>query len=413
MMNAEVSLHPSAVHLRCSEPTCGTTADMSERLLRCARCGDWLEVVLSPAPADPAALIDVWWRRRLSRDPRDASGVWRFREFLPAYPAEAIVTLQEGNTPLIDAPRSAALAGVRQLSFKHLGWNPTGSFKDAGMTVGVTQAKHVGAARVACASTGNTAASMAAYAARGGVAARAYLPKGAVSAAKLAQTLDYGAEIVEVDGNFDAALNRMLTGESRDEYVLNSVNPFRLEGQKTALFGMLEQLAWCPPDYVVLPGGNLGNVSAFGKGLQELVAAGLVTQPPRLIVVQAEGANPFVRLWRSGAAVLEPLADPQTAATAIRIGAPCSWKKALRALRFTNGTAVDVNEDEIANAKAAIGREGVGCEPASATTLAGVRKLTASGVIAPESTIVAILTGHVLKDPDFIIRRLAGDRHEH
>jgi threonine synthase len=410
-MNTDRFPSSGTVHLRCSEPACGATADVADGVLRCARCGELLEVVVAPAAADPAALRDLWWSRRLSHDPRDTSGVWRFREFLPPYPADAIVTLHEGNTPLIEAPRSAAMAGVRRLSFKHLGWNPTGSFKDAGMTVGVTQAKHGGATRVACASTGNTAASMAAYAARGGIAARAYLPKGAVSAAKLAQTFDYGAEVVEVDGNFDTALSRMLSGASRDEYFLNSINPFRLEGQKTALFGVLEQLGWRPPDFVVLPGGNLGNVSAFGKGLEELVAAGLLKQPPRLVVVQAEGANPFVRLWRSGGAALVPIEHPQTAATAIRIGAPCSWKKALRALRFTEGTAVDVSEDEIADAKAAIGREGIGCEPASATTLAAVRKLAAGGVMSRESSVVAILTGHVLKDPDFITRRLAGDRH--
>jgi threonine synthase len=254
---------------------------------------------------------------------------------------------------------------------------------------------------------------MAAYAARGGLPARAYLPKGAVAAPKLAQTLEYGAEVVDVDGNFDAALSQLLTDANRDDYFLNSVNPFRLEGQKTALFGLLEQLAWQPPDYIVLPGGNLGNVSAFGKGLEELLAAGLIARPPRLVVVQAAGANPFVRLWRSGAATLEPVEHPETAATAIRIGAPCSWKKALRALRQTGGTAVDVSEDEIADAKAAIGREGIGCEPASATTLAAVRQLTAAGVIGSESSVVAILTGHMLKDPDFITRRLAGDRHGH
>ena len=256
------------MHLRCSEPTCGATADVSEQVFRCARCGDWLEVVLSPAPADPAALIDLWWNRRLSRDPRDTSGVWRFREFLPAYPADTIVTLQEGNTPLIDAPRSAALAGVRRLSFKHLGWNPTGSFKDAGMTVGVTQAKHVGATRRGLrvdGQHGRVDGRLRRARRRRGASVSA---EGGGVAAKLAQTIDYGAEIVEVDGNFDVALSQMLTGESRDEYFLNSVNPFRLEGQKTALFGVLEQLAWRPPDYVVLPGGNLGNVSAFGKGLR-------------------------------------------------------------------------------------------------------------------------------------------------
>ena len=287
----------------------------------------------------------------------------------------------------------------------------SGSFGDAGMTAGVTQAKHVGATRVACASTGNTSASMAAYAARAGVAARAYLPRGAVAPPKLAQTLEYGAEVVEVDGNFDAALTQLLTGAGGDDYFLNSVNPFRLEGQKTALFGLLEQLAWKPPDYIVLPGGNLGNVSAFGKGLEEPFAAGLIRAP-----AAPDRRRPPGRIRSCGAVAVrrrrsKPVAQPETAATAIRIGAPCSWKKALRALRFTSGTAVDVGEDEIADAKAAIGREGIGCEPASATTLAAVRQLAAAGVIGRESSVVAILTGHMLKDPDFITRRHAGDRH--
>ena len=388
--------------LRCIEPSCGTTLDADDRRLQCPRCGDLLDVVVPRPSADPGALVDRWSERRRSNAPEDASGVWRFRELLPAFATGSIVTLGEGNTPLLEVPRRAAAVGVRRLWFKHLGWNPTGSFKDTGMTVGIAQALHVGARRVACASTGNTAASMAAYAGRAGIPARAYLPKGGVSRAKLAQAIDYGAEIVEVEGNFDAALQIVMSSTSTDEYFLNSVNPYRLEGQKTVMFELLDQLAWQPPDVVVVPGGNLGNVSAFGKGLAELAAAGLIRRPPRLVVVQAAGANPFARLWRSQAARLEPIADPQTAATAIRIGNPASWKKALRALTFTHGTATDVTEDEIARAKAAIGREGIGCEPASATTLAGLEKLVAGGELDRDATVVAILTGHVLKDPDFI-----------
>ena len=390
--------------LRCIEPACGATADVGHNPIACARCGGLLDVVVPPPDVDPAALKDAWSERQRSRAPRDRSGVWRFREFLPTYSGEP-VTLGEGNTPLLETPRSALAVGVRRLYFKHLGWNPTGSFKDCGMTVGMTEAVRCGARRVACASTGNTAASMAAYAARAGVAARAYLPAGAVSAAKLAQALDYGAEIVQVDGNFDDALKRVVAAQSQEEYFLNSLNPFRLEGQKTVMFELLDDLQWQPPDYVVVPGGNLGNVSAFGKAFQELVAAGLVTKVPRLVVVQAEGANPLARLWRTKAHTLEPIADPRTAATAIRIGNPASWKKALRALRFTDGLVTDVTEDAIASAKAAIGREGIGCEPASATTLAAIQKLAAAGQLDRGATVVAILTGHVLKDPDFIVRQ--------
>jgi threonine synthase len=394
----------SDVRLQCSDPACGATLDRRENPLRCPRCGGLLDVVVPAPSADPTTLRRAWSERRRSFDPIDQSGVWRFREFLPAYPAHQIVTLREGNTPLLDARHTPAASRLGRLFFKHLGWNPTGSFKDAGMTVGMTEAKSAGATRVACASTGNTAASMAAYAARAGLKARAYLPTGAVSAAKLAQALDYGAEVVDVPGNFDSALERLTSSGRSDEYFLNSLNPFRLEGQKTVMFELLADLDWQAPDYVVVPGGNLGNVSAFGKALQELVSAGYISKPPRLIVVQAEGANPFVRLWRSGAKTLEPIRDPQTAATAIRIGAPASWKKALRALRFTDGFALDVTEDAIAAAKAAIGREGIGCEPASATTLAAIEQLVADGRLDRNATVVAILTGHVLKDPDYIVR---------
>jgi threonine synthase len=399
---------PDLLHLRCANADCGEMLDAADRRLRCPRCGDLLDVVVPPPQMDAPALVERWSGRRRSRAAEDTSGVWRFREFLPAYPSDRIVTLGEGDTPLVEAPRRAAAAGVRRLWFKHLGWNPTGSFKDLGMTVGMTQAVHLGARRAACASTGNTAASMAAYAARAGLAARAYLPRGAVSPAKMAQAIDYGAEIVEVDGTFDDALARLTSQIGDDEYFLNSLNPYRLEGQKTAMFEVLDQLAWQPPDVIVVPGGNLGNVSAFGKGLAEIVAAGLIPAPPRLVVVQAAGANPFARLWRSGGPTLEPILLPHTAATAIRIGNPKSWKKALRALRLTNGLATDVTEDEIARAKAAIGREGIGCEPASATTLAGLEKLVAAGEIDRDATVVAILTGHVLKDPDYIVRAASG-----
>ncbi len=338
---------------------------------------------------------------------RDRSGVWRFREFLPdVYAPENIVTLQEGNVPVLPGSRSAGFGGLKTVHFKHLGWNPTGCFKDLGMTVGMTEAKHVGAKVVACASTGNTAASLAAYAARAGITARVYLPKGAVSLAKLAQSLEHGAEVVEIDGNFDNALAELLATASGELYFLNSISPFRVEGQKTVIFELLDQLDWRPPDFIVLPGGNLGNTAAFGKALEELKAAGLIEQVPRLVVVQAAGANPLARMWREGRSEIEPLENPTTAATAIRIGAPRSWKKAIRALRFTNGLALDVTDAEIAEAKSVIGRDGIGCEPASATTLAGIRKLVADGVMNKDASVVAILTGHLLKDPDYILKNL-------
>ncbi len=353
----------------------------------------------------------MWLQRRSSYAPLDASGVWRFREFLPGGYSE-IVTLAEGNTPLVRAQRTAEWAGLRGLNFKHLGWNPTGCFKDLGMTVGVTEARFIGAKAVGCASTGNTAASLAAYAARAGLTAKVYLPAGQVSQNKLAQALDFGAEIVHVEGSFDLALDQLLHTLDGSMYFLNSINPFRLEGQKMAMFEMLEQLEWRVPDYLIVPGGNLGNTSAFGKAFVELQAAGLTEKIPRFVVVQAEGANPFARMWRSGSVELEAVATPETVATAIRIGNPRSWKKAMRAVRNGNGMVMDVSDEEIAEAKAMIGRDGIGCEPASATTLAALRKLSAQGQIDRDAKVVAILTGHALKDTDFILRsrRLREDR---
>jgi threonine synthase len=301
-------------------------------------------------------------------------------------------------------------AGVEHLWFKHLGWNPTGSFKDLGMTAAVTEARRQGAKTVACASTGNTAASMAAYAARGDLRARVYLPRGGTSMAKLAQALDFGAEIHYVEGNFDDALRTLMAEEDPSIYFLNSINPFRIEGQKTAIFHLLDMMDWNAPDYIVVPGGNLGNSSAFGKAIQELAAFGLLPKVPRMVIVQARGSNALVRTVRAGGQELEVVADPQTMATAIRIGEPKSWKKALKAVRFTNGLVIDVDDDEIIAAKAVLGRDGIGSEPASATTLAGIRNLVASGTIAREARIVAFLTGHALKDTDAILRSV-GKQH--
>ncbi|HEY3128577.1 MAG TPA: threonine synthase [Acidobacteriota bacterium] len=392
------------MHLQCSNSGCLLCLDINDRALQCPHCGELLEIILGPTP-DADRLRQTFRDRHSSQEPIDRSGVWRFREFLPNfYARDLVVTLQEGNTPLLSAPRCATYAGLKRLLVKHLGWNPTGSFKDTGMTLGMTQAKYLGAARVACASTGNTAASMSAYAARAGIAARVYLPRGSISGAKLAQSLDYGAEIVEVEGNFDSTLERMLQLSEPEIYFLNSINPFRIEGQKTVIFELIEQLGWRSPDYIVLPGGNLGNAAAFGKALQELKAADLIDRVPRLVIVQAEGANPLVRAWQKGGDRLDPISEPQTAATAIRIGAPRSWKKAVRALRFTAGLCVDVSEEQIADAKAMIGQEGIGCEPASATTLAGIRKLISERLLDRDANVVAMLTGHVLKDPDYIVR---------
>ena len=402
----ESSQNRPATGLRCSEADCGPTVAREYRGHLCPTCGNLLQAIIDPGPVPAERLKEIWRERRASNNKLDSSGVWRFREFLPATSEEAVVTLFEGNVPLIPGLKTAAYAGVEHLWFKHLGWNPTGSFKDLGMTAAVTEARRQGARTVACASTGNTAASMAAYAARANLRARVYLPRGATSMAKLAQALDFGAEIQYVEGNFDDALRTLMAEPDPSIYFLNSINPFRIEGQKTAIFHLLDQMDWNAPDFIVVPGGNLGNSSAFGKAIQELSDFGLLPRVPRLVIVQARGSNALVRTVRAGGRDLQVVADPQTMATAIRIGEPKSWKKALRAVRFTNGMVIDVDDDEIMAAKAELGRDGIGSEPASATTLAGLRNLVADGTIPPHARVVAFLTGHALKDTDAILRSL-------
>jgi len=347
----------------------------------------------------------------MSNAPLDASGVWRFREMIPFLDDySCVVTLREGNTPLLDAPRAARYGGLDKLVFKHQGFNPSGSFKDNGMTCGVAQAVRLRMSRVACVSTGNTSASMAAYASAAGLNPIIFIPHGNISYGKLAQALEYGAKTFQVEANFDQilALVRMLA-ERLGIYLLNSINPFRIEGQKTIMVEMMDQRDWRPPDWIVLPGGNLGNISAFGKGLREMLELGLIPRLPRLAVIQAEGSAPFYELMRqSDKSSLAAVPHPETLATAIKIGDPVSWPKALHEVTTSGGVVEKVSEQEIADAKAVIGQCGVGCEPASAATLAGIRKLTAAGIIRADEDVVAVLTGNLLKDPDYIYRYHTG-----
>jgi threonine synthase len=392
-------------HLICFKQECRTRFAITEVLYNCPRCGGLLETVYEEPPGDPDALRRVFRERRMSNAPLDASGVWRYREMFPFIEDySAVVTLREGNTPLLDAPAAATYGGLDRLTFKHQGFNPTGSFKDNGMTCGVAQARRLGMRRVACVSTGNTSASMAAYAAAGGLDPLIFLPHGNVSLGKVAQALEYGAKTLEVEANFDEilALIRVLA-ERLGIYLLNSVNPFRIEGQKSIVIEMLDQRDWRAPDWIVLPGGNLGNTSAFGKGLRELHANGFIDRMPRLAVIQAEGSAPFYDFVRQGGE-FHAVTKPETLATAIRIGDPVSWPKALYEIRATNGVVERVTEQEIADAKATIGRAGIGCEPASAATLAGIRKLTAAGTMDRAADVVAVLTGHLLKDPEYVAK---------
>lgn len=381
--------------LACSE--CGTPAQAGE--LFCARCGGLLEFEAPKVTSSISELRIGFAQRTLSSQLRDRSGVWRFRELLPPVSDDAIVTLGENIVPLYMAPRGSRYAGVGNAAYLHLGMNPTASFKDAGMTAAVSAAKASGARIAACASTGNTAASMAAYCARAEMRALVLVPATGISEAKVAQTLDYGADVVAIDGDFDAALAAVRKLDPTRIAIVNSINPYRIEGQKCAAFVMLEQRGWHAPDWLVLPGGNLGNTTAFGKGFREAAALGLADRMPRIAVVQAAGAAPFYEAFRSGNELVPVHA--QTRATAIKIGAPASWKKALRVVRESKGTVIAVTDDEIADAKAIVGRDGVGCEPASAASLAGLRKLVREGVIAPDADVVMVLTGHMLKDTAF------------
>ncbi len=399
------SVAPQGAWQVCIDPACGARFEINERFYVCPGCGGLLDVTLESATdTGPDRLREVWTKRLASFEPNDRSGVWRYRELLPFAADAPIVTLAEGNTPLYDAPVAAAYCGLEALTLKHQGCNPTGSFKDTGMTTAVTQAVILGARTVVCASTGNTAASLAAYAARAKLQCAILVPRGQISHNKLAQSLDYGAAVLELDGNFDDAMRVIRElAEDASIYLVNSINPFRIEGQKTVAAELLHQRGWRVPDHVVVPGGNLGNSSAFGKGFKELKDLGLIDSLPQLSVVQAEGAAPFSALFGSEADVLTPIEHPQTLATAIKIGAPVSWKKALRAVLESDGRVLSVSEQEIADAKAIIGRDGVGCEPASATTVAGIRRLVANGFIGPNADVVAVLTGHILKDTDYAI----------
>ncbi len=400
--------------LRCSDPACGAEAGPLSHGYSCPVCGGLLEVAYRSWPERPGEWPSIWRERRGGLRPEDRSGVWRFRELLPFLDeGRSPVTLGEGGNPLVEAPQAAAHAGLQRLWLKHQGNNPTGSFKDLGMTTCVSQALAQGAGVVACASTGNTSSSMAAYAARAGLRAVLVVPAGGVSGAKLAQAIDFGAHRVEVEGGFDEALSLLrAVAQELGWYVVNSINPYRLEGQKTAAVELLEQLQWRPPDYLVVPGGNLGNVSALAKGLGELEGLGLLPRVPRLVVVQAQGANPFFRLWSEGGAQLTPLREPRTRATAIRIGNPANWPKAQRALEWSRGLCASVSDDEIAAAKRAIAEDGIGAEPASATTVAGLRQLLLAGAVEADAEVVALLTGHQLKDVDYVLEQNRGQGTE-
>ncbi len=372
---------------------CGRVFE-DDSLVRCPECGGLLEVTLRYDEID----VD-----RSTFESRGL-GVWTFRELLPV--DEEPVTMSEGGTGLHPCDRLAKEVGVSSLQVKNEGENPTGSFKDRGMTVGVTKARELGAEVVACASTGNTSASLAAYAARAGIRCVVLLPAGKVALGKLAQALFHGAEVIPVDGNFDDALS--VVKRLADEglvYILNSVNPFRLSGQRTIAYEICLQRGWDVPDAVVVPVGNAGNISAIWQGFLDLYELGLIEDLPRMYGVQAEGAKPVVEAIRSGAEDIEPDPEPETVATAIRIGDPVNAVKALRAIRCSGGWAVAVSDEEILAAQRELATtEGIFVEPASAASIAGLRKFVDMGEIGGDEDVVCVTTGHGLKDPEIVMK---------
>ncbi|HSJ64126.1 MAG TPA: threonine synthase [Gemmatimonadaceae bacterium] len=398
---------PAAPRLRCED--CAAAYPVDDARAACA-CGGLLDVEHALGRTSAAGLRAAFESRAAPLG-IDASGVWRYREMvLPIEPAR-VVTFPEGHTPLLDRGAVSRWTGAHELLLKHEGLNPTGSFKDRGMTVAVTHALRVGATAVACASTGNTSSSLTAYAAIAGIPALVLVPDGAVAEGKLAQTLAYGARVLLVRGTFDDCLRLARQASGRlGVYLANSVNPWRVEGQKTIVLEMLEQLGWRAPDWIALPAGNLGNAAAFGKALREARAVGLIDRVPRLALVQAEGAAPFALSARGGFTERVRVERPETVASAIRIGNPASYSRAIRAVRETTGVVTTTSDAEILEAKAVIDASGTGCEPASAASVAGVRRLIREGVIAPGARIIAVLTGHLLKDPAAALgaQRVAG-----
>ena len=381
---------------------CGAERGLMDHELQCA-CGGLFDVRHDPPVEDGRSLRRLFATRKESSALCDRSGVWRFRELVLPGVEHELVSYPEGNTPLMRRDAVGRWAGLDHLQLKHEGHNPTGSFKDRGMTVGVTHARRLAATALACASTGNTSASLAAYGAQAGLPVLVVVPAGKVALGKLGQSLAYGARTVMVRGDFDACLRLVREASARlGVYLLNSVNPFRIQGQKTIMLELLEQLDWEAPDWVVVPAGNLGNTAAFGLALTEAHRLGLTDRVPRLAAVQAEGANPFAMGFAEGFTRRRSV-HAETVATAIRIGDPASWDRAVRSIRDTQGVVTAVSDADILEAKAVVDGAGVGCEPASAAAVAGARQLRQRGVVAPDARVVAVLTGHILKDPEVLL----------
>jgi threonine synthase len=432
---SSVEITTDQAYQKCLSPQCGATYDVGEVLTACPECGSLLDVAYDwdrlPTP-DSLRWFQQKWSRR--NEPLCRSGVWRFHELLPFAPAEKIVTIGEGQTPLHSSDGVARYAGMNagRLFLQYEGMNPSGSFKDNGMTAAFTHAHTIGARRAACASTGNTSASLALYCCVSKLMqAVIFIGSGKISYGKLSQALDYGALTIQIAGDFDDAMLRVQqVSQQLGIYLVNSVNPFRLEGQKSIMFRVLESLDWEVPDWIVVPGGNLGNSSAFGKAFHELHQLGLIDRIPRLAVINATGANTLTELynrrklrWNDGhidspiiakyyAELDSATAKADTIASAIEINRPVNLTKCLRALECCDGVVREVTDQQMVDAKAQVGANGFGCEPASAASVAGAKLLREEGVIAPSDRVVCILTGHQLKDPTATVAYHTTDQDE-
>ncbi|MFH1307237.1 MAG: threonine synthase [archaeon] len=425
-------------YLKCIIPSCDFRESIYKEITECPKCGNLLDVAYEDQ--DPTSFKELFdCRKRNAKKIFDKSGVWRYRELLPfpfehENPEKILVSLdgKEGQSSPFHLTEVAKYVGIRSEDFylQSEGENPTGSFKDNGMAAAFTHAKMLNREKVVCASTGNTSASMAAFAANelGNIKAIIFIGSGKISMGKLAQSLEYGAKVIQIKGDFDDAMAKVIEVAAKENlYVMNSINPFRLEGQKTMMYRLLEGLDWKVPDWVVCPGGNLGNSSAFGKAFYELKSLGLIDKMPRIAVINAKGADTLYRLynqeglrWNKGSVDFEKIKKfyenmdkenrrASTLASAIEINRPVNLIKTLRALELTNGVVEEVEDMDMLDAKAIVGRNGFGCEPASAASVAGIKKLVEKGVIKQTEVVVGIMTGHQLKDPKVTIEYHTGN----
>ncbi|MHC4737375.1 MAG: threonine synthase [Planctomycetota bacterium] len=414
-----------AAYQKCINPGCSAEFDCGQAMFKCPDCGELLDARYNWDKIEVPEKLSEFGRRWGSRENQlDFSGVWRFRELLNFCGDEHKVTIGEGQTILQQNDNVSRYVDMADgcLYLQYEGLNPSGSFKDNGMSAAFSHAKMVGAKSCACASTGNTSASVALYAHHCGLKCTVFIGSGRIAFGKLSQAMDYGAQTIQIRGDFDDCMRQVQDVCTRlGLYLLNSLNPFRLEGQKTIMYRILEQMGWEVPEWIIVPGGNLGNSSAFGKAFGELKELGLIERIPRLAIINATGADTLTDLvnnkklvWNGGdvnqGVIDEYYADltarnfsPHTCASAIEISRPVNLKKCLRAIDICKGIVLAVSDDEIRDAKAIIGKYGLGCEPASAATIAGLKHLRADGIIGAEERIACVLTGHLLKDPDLTV----------